>query len=404
MKYNGKKIQIICNRMALTCLAITGYASIAGKQSGTPWIILFLGWTIIALIIFALGFFLRRLPIIARKYKNRVEANKNGINTRIIPNEQIEPHKVELPLDTQSAINDDVTSLKRFLQSNHDFSTGKGPEIRDWASGGHSLILHKGDQTIMVHSPKNDNRKLSIPFVVSSIVQNMDNLVVCKTLDEHGNDCYVLMDKIEFATDTQATALNSNTQEDLTLKTEEQKEKILMNKATFAGSIGAIRFCRYCGEKIPEDSKYCPYCGRSLNFYKSSSAVSTILDNNYMYLWGIWACVCIIFPLCQHHNRNVVGAITVSLSLSLLHYFLYKINIKYSKHPISFDFSNNNLKTRCLKIAYLLFNSLCILGVAGDVNYGHHLEEGVISLAIFCWTPSAIFYTIRYYYLHLKEN
>lgn len=280
MKYNGKKIQSVCNKLAVTCMAITGYAGIAGKQSGTPGIILFLGWTIIGLFIFALGFILRRFPIIARKYRNKAVVRNERGNTSINPSEQIDPLKAKFPVGgAQGTDNDSIISLKSFLIANHDFSTGKGPEIRDWALGGHSMFLHKGDQTVQVNSPKNDPSKLSVPFVASTLAKNMDKLVVCKAKDEQGEDYYILMDKAAVTADTQTTTGVPKTQEDLTREYNEQKGKIIEN-GTLSGSNETVRFCRYCGRNISEDSKYCPYCGRNQHihntFFQTHNLVSII--------------------------------------------------------------------------------------------------------------------------------
>lgn len=98
-----------------------------------------------------------------------------------------------------------VTAFKKFLADNHDFSTGKGPEIRDWQSGGHSLFLHKGNDTVRVDSPL-DPAKLSVAFIAKSLNQNADSLIVISGVNEEGKPYNTVIDKVDFAPDTQTSA------------------------------------------------------------------------------------------------------------------------------------------------------------------------------------------------------
>lgn len=86
-----------------------------------------------------------------------------------------------------------------------------------------------------------------------------------------------------------------------------------------------MRFCKYCGLKISEDSKYCPGCGKNIGQKSGTFSIKqnttennksdVPLNKNFLVLVGLLICVVIIFLFLFIYSRcDVTGCNNKTIS------------------------------------------------------------------------------------------
>ena len=150
-------------------------------------------------------------------------------------------------------------------------------------------------------------------------------------------------------------------------------------------------FCKYCGNKIDDDSVFCPKCGKTLKGGKRTSASDGPKDgfapkggsSVKKVIYGIIALLCAVPLPIAEYRRIVYGAFDVQYWLLcapiiLSCYFLYKLlvgsRIEEEKEKIrqakqqGQDYEDNLLKIRtntlslcCLVVAVVAFASSGII-------------------------------------------
>lgn len=159
-------------------------------------------------------------------------------------------------------------------------------------------------------------------------------------------------------------------------------------------------YCKFCGNKIDDDSLFCKHCGKQLE--KNESYVG-LLNNGTaikICLALLWIAYSIIVPkgIYYYVEHNTIS-ILYMLITPIVYYILYYLNLHYSKNPISLNIKVDSVKTKILKSAYVIYSviipSFCCEHGNADEFFG--------LMAMLWLIPTVLIYLV-YFFQNIKDQ
>ncbi len=159
-------------------------------------------------------------------------------------------------------------------------------------------------------------------------------------------------------------------------------------------------YCKYCGKEIDEDSSFCKHCGKQLEEKRSFVSLS---ENSLLIkicLAILWIAYSIILPKGLYwYDEDNSMSILYLLITPFIFYVIYYINQHFLPFPISLNISDDTIKTKLVKSAYIIY-SLLLPAFCCEHGYA----DEYFGLMAFLWLLPTIFICFLFYYFKSRKN
>ena len=97
-------------------------------------------------------------------------------------------------------------------------------------------------------------------------------------------------------------------------------------------------YCRICGKSIPEDSRFCPYCGQKVVLAETDSPSESVNENKDE------PCAIIPLKLFAQENGKMQLCKAATTDGNLIRYILFTKETKVLMSSDTFDYSSTKIK------------------------------------------------------------